>query len=456
MSDSEVRDGSSIGELVLAKLGAELERISSLYESLAVRMANLEANLQPVGTQEHRHAAQNFDKADTQFNKASAKLGNSNTTWFRILRHMAPHKIRLLLAEHDVLGHARDAAVQERQQLAAQREALENQLSAQRDLLARAQSEVLRYGEMVLHERRRQNRPRLIRSHNDTIVSLDMPEFPKAIFCPDVRSKIKIIDVGAQDLVSEDHIYAPLQRAGATDIVGFEPLDNPHSGVRRADTSVKILKKFIGAGGAATFHITQFDPASSLLTPNAAFLSKFVALPTMCETVSRVDVQTTRLDDVDELDGCDYLKVDVQGGELDVLRGAQRLLENVITIHCEVEFGAVYQGQPLFAEIDSFLRANGFEMIDLVNAGYNRYEALPGQPDTGSRLMWAEAIYFKLFDKLAAQDNEKLLKAAFIAHVNYSMHDLAAYFLTEYDKATGKTMHSVYLAELAAWQNLPV
>ena len=33
-----------------------------------------------------------------------------------------------------------------------------------------------------------------------------------------------------------------------------------------------------------------------------------------------------------------------------MLKGAQRLLENVIAIHCEVEFAPVYQDQPLFSE----------------------------------------------------------------------------------------------------------
>jgi FkbM family methyltransferase len=59
------------------------------------------------------------------------------------------------------------------------------------------------------------------------------------------------------------------------------------------------------------------------------FLSQFMALPIMCDVVSTQGVQTTRLSEIGE---CDYLKIDVQGGELDVLKGAQRLLESIIAI----------------------------------------------------------------------------------------------------------------------------
>jgi hypothetical protein len=91
-----------------------------------------------------------------------------------------------------------------------------------------------------------------------------------------------------------------------------------------------------------------------------------------------------------------------------------------------------------------FLRSIGFELIDLTNAGYNRYQALPGHAATGSRLLWAEAVYFRSPLLLAKLSTEKLLKAAYIAHVNYAMYDLAARFLAEYDKETRVSTLSCY------------
>jgi len=68
-------------------------------------------------------------------------------------------------------------------------------------------------------------------------------------------------------------------------------------------------------------------------------------------------------------------------------------------------------------------------------------------------LLWAEAIYFKSPHVLAKQSAEKLLKAAYIAHVNHAMYDLAAHFLAEHDKATGASTLSYYSADYAGWVN---
>jgi FkbM family methyltransferase len=440
--------------------------------------------------------------------------GGSKTSWTRILRHSLPHKVRQLLLEHDRFEQTSSEANLIRAQLIYERarsdqmaseiaflrgqlaqhdhlDKISSELASLRaqliqndrldqislevarlhdrlvkdDHFDRMSSELTGLRDQLVHERGRFDqevyslREQLIRERTrvkgiaepgQASISKDVPKFPKLIFEAAAASKIAIVDVGAQDLVSEEHMYAPLQRAGATSVIGFEPL--PDMGAtRRIDPNVVMLNYFVGSGGPATFHVTEFDPASSLLEPNSEFLSQFVSLPVMCRTVSTDEVQTTRLDDVPEVGECDYLKIDVQGGELDVLKGAQRLLENVIAVHCEVEFAPLYRGQPLFAEIDMRLRSIGFELIDLTNAGYNRYQALPGYAGTGSRLLWAEAIYFKSPHLLAKQAAEKLLKAAYIAHVNHSMYDLAARFLAEFDKETKASTLSCYSAAHAEW-----
>jgi hypothetical protein len=167
----------------------------------------------------------------------------------------------------------------------------------------------------------------------------------------------------------------------------------------------------------------------------------------MCETVSSSPAVTIRLDDVPEISDCDFLKLDVQGGELDVLDGAPRLLAGVAVVHCEVEFAPVYKNQPLFADVDARLRAAGFELIDLMNSGYAGYADLV-RPRAQSRLLWAEAVYFRSPESLAALGPAKLLRAGIIAHVNYGMYDLAARLLAELDRVTGGAARERYLEEL--------
>jgi FkbM family methyltransferase len=270
--------------------------------------------------------------------------------------------------------------------------------------------------------------------------------FPKLSVEPSSYLPLHLIDVGSQPLVSEDHVYSALKRSGACVITGFEaqadknPPDEPN---------VRILTAMVGAGGPAVFHLAHFDPTSSLLEANLPFLRQFIALADMCKAVSKYPVQTTRLDDVLDILDCDFLKLDVQGGELDVLRGADRLLERAIVVHTEVEFSPVYCDQPLFSDIDIYLRAKGFELMDLVKPGHNTYAELPSCR-AASRLLWSDAIYFRTVDALSKLGAQKLLRAAYIAHVNYGMWDLAAHILTRYDSRYRSNLATEYVAAVEA------
>src|SRR5262249_12855579 len=136
-------------------------------------------------------------------------------------------------------------------------------------------------------------------------------------------------------------------------------------------------------------------------------------------------------------------KIDVQGGELAVLRGATDLLDRTIVVHSEVEFAPVYRDQPLFSDVDLFLRERDFELIDLMTPGYAGYNDLP-RPLASSRLMLADAVYFKSPEKLSTFGPAKLMRAAYIAHVNYDMYDLAARYLRCLDEMVGSDTRTIY------------
>jgi hypothetical protein len=61
----------------------------------------------------------------------------------------------------------------------------------------------------------------------------------------------------------------------------------------------------------------------------------------------------------------DLIKLDVQGYELEVLRGGEACLRHARAVLCEVSFKVFYSGQPLFHEIVAFLAARGFTLSAL-------------------------------------------------------------------------------------------
>jgi hypothetical protein len=71
-----------------------------------------------------------------------------------------------------------------------------------------------------------------------------------------------------------------------------------------------------------------------------------------------------------ELEGPALLKVDVQGGELEVLKGATDCINNFEIIMLEVGLIEQYVGQPVFHEYIAYMADLGFVVFDIIHTGY--------------------------------------------------------------------------------------
>jgi hypothetical protein len=88
---------------------------------------------------------------------------------------------------------------------------------------------------------------------------------------------------------------------------------------------------------------------------------------------TQTSVEVRRLDRVltaDAIQRPALMKLDVQGGELDVLKGCGALLDSIDAILLEGSFVELYEGQVLVADIIAFLRERGFEFRGVHNASY--------------------------------------------------------------------------------------
>ena len=245
--------------------------------------------------------------------------------------------------------------------------------------------------------------------------------------------------------------YAPLLGALECDVIGFEPVAAELEKLNRTKKESELfLPYFIGDGSIRTFYECNASMTSSLFEPNTALLQKFQNLEELVRVVKTSSVATKRLDDIDEVKGTDFLKVDVQGAELLVFRGAEKLLSDVLVIHTEVEFLELYKGQPLFSDIDAFLRAHGFQLHKMSQTG-RTFKPLIVDNDINavmSQILWGDAVYvrdFMAFERLPAAG---LLKLVAILHENYHSFDLALLALQAHDHQTGSQLHQAYLDRL--------
>lgn len=168
-----------------------------------------------------------------------------------------------------------------------------------------------------------------------------------------------VVDVGANPIDGASP-YASMLAAGLCSVAGFEPQPQALDKLRKAaGPHERYFGCAVGDGTPKTLYRTRCEGMSSTLKPDAASLGAFVALPEYGAVVAEQPVETRRLDDLD-LGPVDFLKIDVQGGELDVFRNGRETLSNAVAIQTEVSFVTLYEGQAPIGEIDLELRAQGF------------------------------------------------------------------------------------------------
>lgn len=263
---------------------------------------------------------------------------------------------------------------------------------------------------------------------------------------------INIVDIGAMSLGEGEDPYDALLKKGSTRIVGFEPVQAECDKLNKMHGDGRIYLPYaIGDGARHVFNICNHSMTSSLYEPDSALLDKFQNLENLMRVVSRSEVETRRLDDVPEVAETDYLKVDVQGAEVDVFRGATNVLRNTLVVHTEVEFVPMYKEQPLFSDVDKILRQNGFLFHKLASFAGRTFKPLINNNDIsapGSQWLWADAVYIKSFMNLDALPVEKLLKLAIILHSLYRSFDTCAFILQHYQNRTKEPLADRYMSRL--------
>jgi FkbM family methyltransferase len=74
----------------------------------------------------------------------------------------------------------------------------------------------------------------------------------------------------------------------------------------------------LGDGKAHTLNLCAYSGWTSIFVPSACALDVFSLFKHNARIVDRMPIATRRLDDLAEVDDIDFLKIDIQGGELGV------------------------------------------------------------------------------------------------------------------------------------------
>ena len=149
-------------------------------------------------------------------------------------------------------------------------------------------------------------------------------------------------------------------------------------------------------------NISNSPGSSSVYKQNLKYLKRFPDYKRF-ETKKTTEIKVDKLDDVaiNEKLNADFIKIDIEGAELDAFKGGLNFIkENIIGIESEVSFVEKNIDQPLFAEVDMYIRNNlDLELFD-INQKYWKYNRGKKYGSLKGRIIFADTIYLRPIDKL--------------------------------------------------------
>jgi FkbM family methyltransferase len=165
-------------------------------------------------------------------------------------------------------------------------------------------------------------------------------------------------------------------------IYTFEPCPTYYSKLEAAISGFSQIHSFpfglYSKTGSYTFHVSKkWDGASSLLEDNN--------LPTVTYEDYQITVYCKNLDEWAEefhVDHIDYMWLDMEGAELEMLKASPNVLKTVRAISCELNHCEFRKGMCHFKEMKTFLEEQGFILYKIWG--------LPG----GSPGMWQSTGVF--------------------------------------------------------------
>lgn len=194
-----------------------------------------------------------------------------------------------------------------------------------------------------------------------------------------------VVDVGAN---AGQYAWALREAGYRGRIASFEPLSEPYRGLAAAsaeDAKWDSWQLALGArSGIARVNVSEDTRNSSVLGVGERHLRAVPdsrALGSESVAIDRLDAVWPRIADAAQRP---YLKIDTQGYELEVLRGARAVLGAIVLVEAELSLLPTYDSGPLFEDVLGFLGEHGFAPI--------AFEGVLDDADTGEMLQ-ADAIF---------------------------------------------------------------
>ena len=269
-----------------------------------------------------------------------------------------------------------------------------------------------------------------------------------------LSEQIQIMDVGAS-AIAEVPIYKSLLEKKLAHLNAFEGDARQIEGIKKCyGEQATIYRDFLYDGSIQTIYLASGPSGmTSLLKPDLAALKFFNGFEKFGHIENTEQVKTKKLDDVKDLPWIDFLKMDIQGAELTVLKNGTEKLQKCLAVQVEVSYICLYENQPSFGDVDVWMRTQGYvphcfldvKRWSITPTIFNNNFRMPG-----NQLLESDIVYVKNPMKLAQLTDTQLKKFATVAHHSLKSFDLCVFVLLEMEKRQliESKSHLQYLSSL--------
>jgi FkbM family methyltransferase len=197
-----------------------------------------------------------------------------------------------------------------------------------------------------------------------------------------------VIDIGAnvgQFAIASANLFTDAQ------VYAFEPVPDTNQQLQKNIAPLSNIKSYALAlgnkEGEVVFNINSHSHSSSILPLAAAHAEAFPD----AKEVQKITVKVTTLDQVladVKFNAPTLLKIDAQGYEGNILKGATETLKRVDMVLLEGSFKQMYEGEMLFADIMNLMAEQGFK--------FSRPVGWLSDPRT-DEVLQMDALFVRLF-----------------------------------------------------------
>ena len=253
-----------------------------------------------------------------------------------------------------------------------------------------------------------------------------------------IKTPIKVCDIGASPVDKTDFIEELINNTDSV-LIGFEPNYEEFQKLNQSDPKKKYYNFGIGDGSEKILNICKAAGMSSFLEPDLEYLNNFHGFDQWSQIIKQVKVKTKKLNDIDE--NIDFLKIDIQGYESEVIKNGIKKIKDCLVVQIETSPTPLYKNEETFSSVILQLEKLGFclHMFNNINTKSFKPTLISNNPRVGlHHLFQLDCVLVKNLNVIESYNLEELKKLILIMFHSFKSYDLVDYLIRILDRKTNE------------------